>query len=214
MKKRCWGIGACLLCLVVQGPAWAEEVRLKSGKIVAGEVIERTSSYVRLNVEGIDVTYWKDSLAPEELAAPEAAPEAVSVPAEASEKTVSGEAISKTYLEYMKAVEDKDWKAAKKYLTRYYILEKEAPDGRSPSSWADINQFTSKDFRVIKEMDEEDGSKTLIVRGELLEGKGRAYVRMIKEDGGWKIDRIIWKIGQKYPGGKGAAAQDKGKTRE
>lgn len=214
MKKYFWVIGACSLSLAVLGPLWAEEVRLKSGKIVNGEVIERTPSYIRLNVEGIEVTYWKDSLASEELPAPEVVQETAKAPATGSGETVSGPATSETYLAYMKAVEDKDWQEVKKFLTHYYVLEKEAADRKSPSSWADINQFTSKDFKIITERNEEDGSKTLIVRGELLEGKGRAFVRMVDEDGVWKIDRIIWKLGGKRPAGKRAAALNERKDHE
>lgn len=214
MKKYSWVIAACVLGLVAQGPLWAEEVRLKSGKIIDGEVIERTPSYIRLNVEGIEVTYWKDSLASEELPAPEVSQEAAKAPATGSGEAVSGPTTSETYLAYMKAVEDKDWQEAKKYLSHYCVLEKEAADGKSPSSWADINQFTSKDFKIITERNEKDGSRTLIVRGELLEGKGRAFVRMVEEGGAWKIDRIIWKLGGKRPAGKKAAALNERKNHE
>lgn len=214
MKKHFWVAGACLLGLIAQGPLWAEEVRLKSGKVVDGEVLERTPSYVRLNVEGIEVTYWKDDLAPEELPAPQVKKEGAAAEVTEAGDTAAGSPVKEAYLAYMKAVKNKDWQEAKKYLTRYYILEKEAPDGRSPSSWADINQFTSKEFKIITEKDEEDGSKTLVVRGELLEGKGRAFVRIIEEDGAWKIDRIIWKLGGKRPAGKKAAAKGEGKSNE
>ncbi|MFA5271475.1 MAG: transglutaminase domain-containing protein [Candidatus Omnitrophota bacterium] len=51
-------------------PAFAEAIQLKSGKIVEGKIIEKTKEYIKLDVEGVTLTYYSDQIAKDNLEDP------------------------------------------------------------------------------------------------------------------------------------------------
>lgn len=48
--------------LLIAAPAWAAAVHLNSGVTVTGKVVEATSDNIKLDVEGVTVTYYKDEI--------------------------------------------------------------------------------------------------------------------------------------------------------
>ncbi len=54
---------ALCVCFLVATPCYAKSVvHLKDGNKVSGDIIERTDDYVKLNFEGIELTYWSDQI--------------------------------------------------------------------------------------------------------------------------------------------------------
>lgn len=51
-----------LICLCVHGHVFSETLVLKSGKSVEGKIIEETGKYIKLDYEGVVLTYWKDDI--------------------------------------------------------------------------------------------------------------------------------------------------------
>lgn len=51
-----------LLGVFLAQPVWAAKVSLTSGSVVEGTIVEKTSSYVKVDVSGVPVTYYKDEI--------------------------------------------------------------------------------------------------------------------------------------------------------
>lgn len=52
----------CIYFLAV-APSFAKStLHLKSGEKIEGDVIERTDDYVKINLEGVELTYWSDQI--------------------------------------------------------------------------------------------------------------------------------------------------------
>ncbi|MDD5097375.1 MAG: hypothetical protein PHU59_02650 [Candidatus Omnitrophica bacterium] len=65
LKKMAWGI-CFFLCLTYFFPpliCFADTVVLKSGQVIEGKIIEVTEKYVKINFDGVDVTYFQDEIA-------------------------------------------------------------------------------------------------------------------------------------------------------
>lgn len=60
--KRTSLIAFLLLCSAVTATAQTVVVTLKSGKRFEGKLIEKTDSYVLLETEGVNVTFWKEEV--------------------------------------------------------------------------------------------------------------------------------------------------------
>ncbi|HAJ56397.1 MAG TPA: hypothetical protein DCL35_01360 [Candidatus Omnitrophica bacterium] len=172
--------------LALLGPAFAETIRLKSGEIVEGEVIERTPEYVRVNVEGIELTYWSSDIEEgvSEAKGPgvEPAPEGIVLSPD------------KVYMAYVAALKKEDWSEAKKYLTKDNVQKKEGDTGEAPDL-KNLMRFVSDDFKFGREIDRGDDGKTLLVFGKIPEGEARHIVRFLKEDDEWKINGDEWRMG-------------------
>ncbi|MFH1691975.1 MAG: DUF5684 domain-containing protein [Candidatus Omnitrophota bacterium] len=51
------------LCFLIASPSYAKSVvHLKGGEQVTGDIVERTDDYVRINFEGVELTYWSDQI--------------------------------------------------------------------------------------------------------------------------------------------------------
>ncbi|MFH1691976.1 MAG: DUF5684 domain-containing protein [Candidatus Omnitrophota bacterium] len=51
------------LCFLAASPSYAKSVvHLKGGEQVTGDIVERTDDYVRINFEGVELTYWSDQI--------------------------------------------------------------------------------------------------------------------------------------------------------
>ena len=62
MKKL---IAMCCIFLFFVGICYAQKnvhLKLKSGKIIEGELIEQTAEYIKLNVSGRQLTYWQGNI--------------------------------------------------------------------------------------------------------------------------------------------------------
>ncbi len=55
-------IGLFFVLLAVT-PVFAETIHLKNGKTVEGKIIEKTKEYIKLDVDGITLTYYSDQIA-------------------------------------------------------------------------------------------------------------------------------------------------------
>lgn len=53
------------LCIyfLAAGPSFAKStLHLKSGEKIEGDIVERTDDYVKINLEGVELTYWSDQI--------------------------------------------------------------------------------------------------------------------------------------------------------
>ena len=183
MKRNWWVI---CLCFFLASEVSADVVRLKSGKVVTGEIVEKTADYVKMKVEGLDLTYWTDEIE--------------QVQTDAEKKLAEAMTPSDVYGFYAAALQKQDWAEMKKYLTRENIKEKEG-QGKDGPSFSKMKKFIGKDTRIAKEVTMEDGVK-LIVVGQTSEGRVKEWVYLKKEDGVWKINKQEW-----LPAGKNPPAQ-------
>ncbi len=62
MKVKILFVLGWLIFLMSNSLAFADTVTLKSGKKINGKVVERTKDYVKIEIEGITVTYWRDEI--------------------------------------------------------------------------------------------------------------------------------------------------------
>ena len=51
-----------LLSFLTLTPALSETIRLKSGKTVEGEIVEKTSDYIKVDISGIPITYYFEDI--------------------------------------------------------------------------------------------------------------------------------------------------------
>ena len=61
-KKSSVGVIIILLCLCFSSLTLAETIILKSGQTIKGEVVEKTQSYIKVDVDGITLTYFSDEI--------------------------------------------------------------------------------------------------------------------------------------------------------
>lgn len=54
-----------LFSAFIIGPVYGETIYLKSGKVVEGKIVEKTDSHIKMDIDGITVTYYADQLAKE-----------------------------------------------------------------------------------------------------------------------------------------------------
>jgi len=62
MKKKAQIILILLACLCLPFLAYAETIVLKSGKTVEGKLIEKTDKYIKIDFEGVILTYFLDEI--------------------------------------------------------------------------------------------------------------------------------------------------------
>ena len=178
MKKKIWIV---CLCFFVVPMAFADVVRLKSGKVVTGEIFEQTPDYVKIKVEDIDLTYWAENI------------QEVEIDSSKNYLDAAGMSPRAVYRAYVVAWESKDWPGMKKYLTKNYLKEKEGQKGAA--FFESLIKFKKNNFKIAAEHPE--GEKfVLVVFGETPEGKARDIVTLEKEDGLWKINKENWLKGE------------------
>jgi len=51
-----------LTCLCFCEIAFSETIILKSGKSIEGKIVEETTNYIKMDYEGVVLTYWKDNI--------------------------------------------------------------------------------------------------------------------------------------------------------
>ena len=61
MNKKIIGI-LLALCVSASLFAFAETIVLKSGKTVEGKMLEKTDTYIKLNINGMPITYYTDQI--------------------------------------------------------------------------------------------------------------------------------------------------------
>jgi hypothetical protein len=157
------------------GRAFAETVRLKNGKVIEGELIEKTPDYVKMKVEGLDVTYWKDEMENQVEAKKQVSPKEV-------------------YLAYYVALEKKDWPQMKKYLTEDLAKQKEV----SPGEFAPgvFRKFTVNTMNITKESPRGDSEFFVTSKGQTTQGVMRHRVDFKKIGDEWRIDKELWLKGE------------------
>lgn len=62
MKKRWLIILVSLTCLCLSMSAFAETIVLKSGKTITGKLIEKTDEYIKIDFQGVSLTYFLDEI--------------------------------------------------------------------------------------------------------------------------------------------------------
>ena len=51
------------ICFLITTNAYAQTaIKLKSGGTVEGKLVEKTDAYIKLNIHGVDLTYWMDEI--------------------------------------------------------------------------------------------------------------------------------------------------------
>ena len=63
MKNRIRVIVLLALCVCLSSVVFAETVVLKSGKIIEGKLLEETDKYIKIDFEGVTLTYFLDEIA-------------------------------------------------------------------------------------------------------------------------------------------------------
>lgn len=62
MKKRLSLLLALLIFSLFISGAFAEIIKLKSGRQIQGEIVEKTNSYIKVDVAGVPLTYFLDDI--------------------------------------------------------------------------------------------------------------------------------------------------------
>ncbi len=191
MRRSLW-LSCCVLCIIfLARPAFAETIHLKSGKVITGEVIEKTADHIKMNVEGINVTYWTEDIQTDNAPSASAAKkeEKSNPPAMLSSRDV--------YKAYTAALGKNDWAGMKPYLTKENIRQKEAAAAGGAPSLAGGKKFVDNSYTVARDADRKDGGKVLVAIGNIAAGKARNIVMFIQEDGAWKIESDKWAMGER-----------------
>jgi hypothetical protein len=63
MKNKLWVVVLAVLCVYISSMAFAETVTLKSGKVVEGKLLEQTDKYIKIDFDGVILTYFTDEIA-------------------------------------------------------------------------------------------------------------------------------------------------------
>ncbi len=176
---------AYFLFFVFSTLSFADTVTLKSGRVVEGRILENTGDYVKVDMQGIELTYWAKDIesVQESPKEPPAPTEAVSITPD-----------RRAYMAYMSALQQKDWEKMKKYMTKANIERTQGPDGTTPDLDS-VMQFSRGNYRIGKEYNRTETSVALAIIGDTPNGKAREKVYLVVEDGKWKIDRETWKMG-------------------
>ncbi len=174
------------LCIVIFAAHFvhADTVRLKSGETVSGDVSEQTQDYVKIKVEGVDLTYWVDEI------------EEVRTGGSLKQADSSSMIPLQVYTAYADALEKNDWQGMKKYLSKSYI-EANVDKNGAPLPKV-LKKFKSKDLKIAEHSVKGSDDKFMIViGGETSTGKERLRVKFEKEDGAWKITDTGWMKGER-----------------
>ncbi len=120
-KQIVFSIYIILFLLIMNLPlVFAETIVLKSGKQIEGKIIEKTDQYLKIEIEGIPVTYWLDEI--------ERVDEKASFP---SQVAISESISSKSEIEKIITPKVEDYLKNKKYKDTIPLLRKAielAPD--------------------------------------------------------------------------------------
>lgn len=63
MRNKIWIVVLLALCVCISSVAFAETVVLKSGKTIEGNLLEKTDKYIKIDFEGVVLTYFLDEIA-------------------------------------------------------------------------------------------------------------------------------------------------------
>lgn len=177
MKKI---ILVCCLCLLIVNISYAQTViKLKSGKTIEGELIEKTDKYIKLKFHGVSLTYWIDEV-------------------ESINDTTLIEGISPNdvYMAYLVALDNQNWQEIKKYLSKEDIGQLEET-GDVDKSLKMLKMLMVKDTEVVEERIKENEA-IVVLRGKNAMGQAKGTIEFIKEGGQWKISKEDWE-GQGEP---------------
>lgn len=62
MRNKIWIVILLVLCVGISSVAFAETVVLKSGKTIEGNLVEETDKYIKIDFEGVTLTYFLDEI--------------------------------------------------------------------------------------------------------------------------------------------------------
>ena len=62
MREKILTVLALLACLCLPGFVFAETIILKSGKTVEGKLVEKTDKYIKIDFQGVPITYFFDDV--------------------------------------------------------------------------------------------------------------------------------------------------------
>lgn len=92
-------------------------VKLKNGKVVRGDLIEDTESYVKINIDGVDLTYWKD-----EIEGFDAGAQMPAASGAAGQDAAAGD-IQKALVSFLGALQSNDTKTALGLISKSFLFE-------------------------------------------------------------------------------------------
>ncbi len=149
-----------------------------------GELVEKTDEYVKLNMYGIDITYWMDEV--ESITTKEDNPSDVKDMSPAS--VISP---AEVYKAYLSALEVGDWQEIKKYVVRENIEGMES-SGDVERIVKMLKAFRPRNVEILKE--DINGDKAILkAKGEVFGGMSEGTIKFIYEDNTWKIINANWK---------------------
>lgn len=62
MKVTLLTVVLCMICILSTAPLYADTIILKSGKQIEATIVEKTTEFIRVDIEGIQITYYLDEI--------------------------------------------------------------------------------------------------------------------------------------------------------
>ncbi|MCK5214845.1 MAG: hypothetical protein KAR05_05780, partial [Candidatus Omnitrophica bacterium] len=169
-------------------------IELKSGQKVEGELIEETADYIRMNVAGVELAFYKDEIKGREEKKP--VPEApIKTEVQAVDhKAAPALSVKKVYAAYQVAVQSSDIKGLRKYVFSQAIAELDDVENAAMV----LNLMKKMSPENVKIIDEKvDGeTATLTATAEGMFGSSRGVISFVKEEGAWKLVKENWEAGR------------------
>jgi hypothetical protein len=192
------GIFSVVLFFFFCGGAFAKTaIELNSGQKVEGDLVEETAAYIRLDVSGVELTFYKDEIKGAEDGDRAKTPKA---PVQTKEEIPSAGndleralTLKETYAAYQRAVQSSDIEALRQYVSSESMAELDAMEN-ADTALNLMKQLSPKNVQLGEE--KIDGDTAMLTAGaEGIFGATKGIISFIKEDGLWKIAKEDWKEG-------------------
>jgi len=168
-----------LLIIFISSDCFADTLYLNSGRIVKGTILEETDAHIKMDVVGVPVTFFRSEI------------ERIEKKDTFQIKKGSASERYLMYLETLNSASDitdiEDFVISEKFLE----MQKVATDINYARLLGAIPFLTPSSEEINSLQEESDGQVAvlnILARGRTVEGT----VKMVKEDGLWKIKEEIW----------------------
>jgi len=201
MKKNVVRLIVFLSILTITNFVFAETVYLKSGETIKGDMIEETNEYVKIDFQGIPLTYYKDDIVRIEGGAGSST-QHIDSNEDSGGKTTSTPAQGYTsakgqlegvYMQYLNAIEKKSTEELKKYMLQKNVEDMEAmAESMDDSSemFEMMSMMSPKNLKDSKEVIEENGGRLTAVGPDPFGNDFEVVITFKKENGVWKVNEV------------------------